>query len=96
MLSLITVWTPEALRARTFAVAQIVENLGRMCADPLLLRAFGASIHLDGIWPGMPFFVATVRCHGDPHFLLQLTSDQVGFSTGAVAWRFVRLEGHSR
>ncbi len=63
VLSLITVWTPEDLRARTFAIAQIVEHGGRMCADPLLLRIFGASLHLDGVWPGLPFLVAAVSCH---------------------------------
>jgi len=60
VLSLITIWTPDDIRARTFSIAQIVENVGRMSADPLLLRILGGCLHLDGIWPGMPFFVAAV------------------------------------
>lgn len=61
MLSLITAWTDEETRASTFGFAQIVEGIGRMCGDPILLRIFARSMGLDGILMGLPFFVASVR-----------------------------------
>jgi len=61
VLSLVTAWTDEKVRARTFAVAQIVENIGRMCLDPALLKIFAVSLHLQGVWLGTPFYVAAVR-----------------------------------
>lgn len=60
VLSLVTSWTSEDIRARTFAIAQIVENIGRMCLDPVLLKVFAVSLHWKAFWVGTPFFVAAV------------------------------------
>lgn len=60
VLSLITAWTDEDTRASTFGVAQIVEGIGRLCGDPMLLRIFARSIRMEGVIQGLPFFVAAV------------------------------------
>ncbi|KAK2602902.1 hypothetical protein N8I77_009401 [Diaporthe amygdali] len=60
VLSLITSWTDEDTRASTFGVAQIVEGIGRMCGDPILLRIFAKSMRMEGILQGLPFYVAAV------------------------------------
>ncbi|KAF3771127.1 hypothetical protein M406DRAFT_105645 [Cryphonectria parasitica EP155] len=58
VLSLITAWTDEDTRASTFGFAQIVEGIGRMCGDPILLRVFAASMGVSGVLRGLPFFFA--------------------------------------
>lgn len=60
MLSLVTAWTDEDTRASTFGFAQIVEGIGRMCGDPILLRIFARSMRMEGVMMGLPFFVAAV------------------------------------
>ncbi|KUI59808.1 hypothetical protein VP1G_06988 [Cytospora mali] len=59
VLSLITAWTDEDTRASTFGVAQIVEGIGRICGDPMLLRIFARSMRMEGVIQGLPFFVAS-------------------------------------
>lgn len=61
VLSLVTAWTDEDTRASTFGFAQIVEGIGRMCGDPILLRIFARSMTMEGTMMGLPFFVAAVR-----------------------------------
>lgn len=61
VLSLVTAWTDEDTRASTFGFAQIVEGIGRMCGDPILLRIFARTMSMDGVLRGLPFFVAAVR-----------------------------------
>ncbi|POS79233.1 hypothetical protein DHEL01_v202356 [Diaporthe helianthi] len=60
VLSLITSWTDEDTRASTFGIAQIVEGVGRMAGDPILLRIFARSMRMDGILQGLPFYLAAV------------------------------------
>lgn len=60
VLSLITSWTDEDTRASTFGIAQIVEGIGRMCGDPILLRIFAKSMRMEGLLQGLPFYVAAV------------------------------------
>lgn len=64
VLSLVTAWTDEDTRASTFGFAQVVEGVGRMCGDPILLRIFARSMGLEGVMMGLPFFVAAVRFPG--------------------------------
>lgn len=61
VLSLVTAWTDEDTRASTFGIAQVVEGIGRMCGDPILLRIFATSMGMKGVIMGLPFFVAAVR-----------------------------------
>lgn len=65
VLSLVTIWTNEDVRARTFAIAQLVEIVGRICADPLLLKFFAISLQDKGFWSGLPFFIAAVSIAND-------------------------------
>lgn len=58
VLSLVTAWTDEDTRASTFGLAQIVEGIGRICGDPMLLRIFARSMRMEGVIQGLPFFVA--------------------------------------
>lgn len=60
VLSLVTAWTDEGTRASTFGFAQIVEGIGRMCGDPILLRIFARSMTMEGTLMGLPFFAAAV------------------------------------
>lgn len=60
VLSLVTAWTDEDTRASTFGLAQIVEGIGRICGDPMLLRIFARSMRMEGVIQGLPFFVAAV------------------------------------
>ncbi|ORY56601.1 major facilitator superfamily domain-containing protein [Pseudomassariella vexata] len=63
VLSIVSSWTTDNVRARVFSIAQLLENTGRMASDPMLLRIFAASIPLGGFWQGLPFFVAA-SCFG--------------------------------
>lgn len=95
VMSLITVWTDEDVRASTFGIAQIVEATGRMCGDPILLKIFGASLQWEGLLSGLPFFVASVSlpifvCGGVARRLTHYY--KLGFGLGAMAWMFVRLD----
>ncbi|KAK7715902.1 hypothetical protein SLS63_011241 [Diaporthe eres] len=63
VLSLVTSWTDEDTRASTFGIAQIVEGIGRMCGDPILLRIFAKSMRMDGLLQGLPFYVAAVSTY---------------------------------
>ncbi|CAN8096018.1 unnamed protein product [Discula destructiva] len=58
VLSLITAWTDEDTRASTFGFAQVVEGVGRMCGDPILLGIFAQAMDFKGVMMGLPFFVA--------------------------------------
>ncbi|KAI1768675.1 major facilitator superfamily domain-containing protein [Hypoxylon sp. FL1150] len=55
--SLLADWIHDKIRARTLATTQVVENLGKLCAEPLLLKAYAASLPLTGFWRGLPFFL---------------------------------------
>ncbi|PSR81236.1 hypothetical protein BD289DRAFT_43846 [Coniella lustricola] len=79
VLSLVTAWTDEDTRASTFGFAQIVEGIGRMCGDPILLRIFAATLSMSRAWQGLPFYVAAT-----------------GFSSAAIAWRFVNMTPKTR
>lgn len=59
-LSLLTLWARDGLRGRLFAAVQIVENLGRMLAEPSMLRLLAISLRLDGFWRGLPFVISAV------------------------------------
>lgn len=60
-LSLTTFWTTQNLRGRVFGVVQILENMGKLFAEPGMLKIFAASMDLPTSRLGMPFFLATVR-----------------------------------
>lgn len=62
-LALVTHWTGSAVRARVFGLVQIVENIGKLAAEPIMLRIFAASLPLGGPWLAMPFYVSAVRLH---------------------------------
>lgn len=62
LLSLITAWAGAGIRARAFGVVQIVENIGKLCAEPLLMNVLAASFNLLRLWLGLPFFIAAVSC----------------------------------
>lgn len=91
VLSLVTSWTDEDTRASTFGLAQIVEGIGRICGDPMLLRIFARSMRMEGIVQGLPFFVAAVSSRNSASDILQWTDviTKAGFSMAAIAWRFV-------
>ena len=59
-LSLVTVWAGENIRARVFGLIQIIENLGKLCAEPFLMKVFAASLELPEYWLGLPFFTTAV------------------------------------
>jgi hypothetical protein len=60
-LLLTTLWTSEDIRARVFSIIQIVENIGKLSAEPILLKIFALSLHLEGFWLGLPFLTVAVR-----------------------------------
>ena len=59
--SLATVWSSPDVRAQVWGTIQIVENIGKLTLDPILLRIFAASLSFSETWMGLPFFVAAVR-----------------------------------
>lgn len=77
VLSLVTAWTDEDTRASTFGLAQVVEGVGRMCGDPILLRIFATSMGMDGVLMGLPFFIAAVCSWASRN--TPLTTRMIGF-----------------
>jgi hypothetical protein len=63
-LSLVTSWSNENMRARVYGVIQIVENIGKLSAEPLLLNIFAAALKFPKFWLGLPFFTAAVSLSG--------------------------------
>lgn len=56
-----TRWTDSTVRAGVFSLVQIVENIGKLTAELILLRIFAASISYGGKWLAIPFYVTAVR-----------------------------------
>lgn len=48
------------MRARAFGAVQIAENIGKLCAEPILMGFFAASFNMPALWQGLPFFVTAV------------------------------------
>ena len=61
MLSLVSSWVDDDMRARVYGVIQIVENVGMLVAEPLLQSIFAASLKLSRSWSSLVFLVAAVR-----------------------------------
>ena len=60
MLSLVSSWVGDDMRARVYGVIQIVENVGMLVAEPLLQSIFAASLKLSRPWSSLVFLVAAV------------------------------------
>ncbi|OAA57955.1 Protein kinase-like domain protein [Niveomyces insectorum RCEF 264] len=51
-------WSSRPTAATLFNAAGILESVGTVIAGPLLAAAFRTGLRLDGLWTGLPFFVA--------------------------------------
>ena len=60
LLSLVTTWFPEQLRARLYSTIFLVEQLGMLSGEPLLQNVFASALELSRFWHGLPFLCSGV------------------------------------
>ena len=60
LLSLVTSWFPEQLRARLYSTIFLVEQLGMLLGEPLLQNVFASALEFSRFWHGLPFLCSGV------------------------------------
>ena len=66
LLSLVTTWFPEQLRARLYSTIFLVEQLGMLVGEPLLQNLFASALKLSRFWHGLPFLCSGVSLSKAP------------------------------